>query len=465
MIRTLNLLLGAATLVLLTSCGDQFSPLPPNTPSRGIALVSHGTFWTAYNADATLRAIVDENLAYDGFGAWGRGEGGTVDLSFRVSGTELTHHHSAATAATTVDIAPLVPTSIRKWTGCRNADQSDLTIVTGYDDSSGESRLIFFWNGTAGASLDPASRMDVVTRADGRFTGTAIDRERRRIYVVDVRNFEVLRVDDSNADGVPDALAPAPAVAYPTFSGDTTTGELCIGIEFLERGGMTGLLPLGTAQPSLITESDEQYRGAVFWEDSDADGDVDSVTTWAPAGFDRLDLRDLYAGNQLVRMDAEPGANREIWKLDTLGGTPSEKLFDVPNVGTRPLSASLTRMLASGEHVGVTTDAGQTVLWSATVEPSPYPDVFDLDPIRLPLGQSGTIVVTGERFRTGVSAKLTLAGQLVATGSVSFISSTEVHVQFPAITDVTIQDAPLELVLQNPLSNVTRTAPYYISAP
>lgn len=445
--------------------GGAASPAGPTSTEHSQATAP--TFWSKYDTDPDFAELVDLRLAYDGRSAWGFGGRAGIDDEIRCEGSTVTHSPLGTSGSTSsVDLSPYEVTCVHRWRRPGVADGRDLTIVTGYDSQANSSVLTYFWSKADGSvALDDTSRQDVETTSGARFVGLAIDHDRSRIYLADVARFLLLRVDDTDQDGVPDTVATAPAAEHPTYCGDIDTGDVPIGIAYLSSDAAAGIMPFTRADPVSVRPTQEVYRGRPFWKDVDGDGEIDEVTTWTPQSIERVEANSAYVGTLEVSLDSTVGASREVWVVNAAQTQLIEKLADL-TVAERPESVSLTRALAPGEVVALTTDGGGNVLSASPVIAAPIPELESVSPTECVLnGGVTTIQVVGRRFQPGITVRLLHVSTLVATGVVTSQSATQLTVDLPNISDGTKAHLGLHLEFANPGAPNARTTPFFLHAP
>jgi len=428
-----------ALLIGAAACGGGAGRQSGTDPSPTRATAA--AFWSAYAEDPDLAALVDLNLACDAATA-PRSSSGVVDLS------------------------PFTITAVYDWPLARVSDPPNLTVVVGYDDEARASLLTYRWTRLDGSEAsDGSGRNDVAVLPGARLVGIAVDPDRHRIYLNDVARFLLLRVDDTDEDGLPDTVAPAPAAAHPTYCGDLQRGYVPVAIAFLRTESAEGIMPLPDSDPILVRPTDEAFRGRAFWRDEDGDGSMDGVTTWVPRSFRRIEANSAFVGASTVTIDADVGARREIWALDPEGTRPVEKLADVL-VGRRPESVPLCRALTQGETIALATDDGATILSRTAVLDAPFPKIESVTPDACTLDAGVTTLhVVGRRFRSGITVRLMRAETLVVTGVVIRQDATSLVVDLPNVADASMAHQGTHLEFTNPGAPGTRTVPFFVRGP
>jgi len=76
-------------------------------------------------------------------------------------------------------------------------------LVTTTDYQSDSAAVVLFKDTDGDGFPDQGSRMEIATRADGHLVGGALDRETGAFYVLDLKNDEILRSADTDGDLVP----------------------------------------------------------------------------------------------------------------------------------------------------------------------------------------------------------------------------------------------------------------------
>lgn len=283
------LLLGVGTGAIVLGARGADSTLPSHDPRRLPADV----FWHRIRQSPLrlahlMEAPFEEGQAFRVM-SWNTATWGVSPFRVQRDGTSVRHMRAAMFPPPIfqVDLAPFRVTAgrmIPAWSADDDppSDLPTLTLIVGWDPVGRRSALFGVQGNEPTGLLQPDTRRILATQDGGIFTGVAVDPERRRAWILDLASFEVLCLDDSNGDLIPDRRQPRPAAGFPLVHGDPERMRVPMGIAFLRRGGWQGLMPFREAGGHPRDPRDEDLDGRPFWLDEDDDGVMDREVRWPP---------------------------------------------------------------------------------------------------------------------------------------------------------------------------------------
>jgi hypothetical protein len=242
--------------------------------------------------------------------------------------------------------------------------------------------------------------------------------------LLDLVTRRIRLIVDSDADGVPDQLAPTPWL-------DTTQTHLLDEVLSLADGPDDSVTLLAGIRHGAVPAGGQ----VVCVSDSDSDGRADQTATdtlplWPPANppsiLDRPDSDDasvLVAGPvgtiEVVTVDTQDNVTAIIGTGQIAAGT-DEATVTIP---VQPLGARLAARLATQPIGGVVVVQG------------PAPFIYETTPSPIDSNQATTLAVTGKGFTAGTSFTLTssTSSREPITPTVTYISSVRVDLSIPAV--------------------------------
>ena len=367
-------LLGLLALLAGCGCGGARTGIPHAAdPDR----LPASEFWAAYAQGGELREWTDWSLGPNTWSCGVRRNNLGLPNAPYVTGSVVSLPRLLRGEGARIDFAPYVVTAIRLVCGIRSPRDAKartrLTIVACWDESANRSKIEFIQRsgGPYGDSETlELTRTHVMTRPGARFIAVAYDRDEARLYVSDIANFEVLRVDDTDGDALPDALSPVPAVQIPAFFAPPGEPPTSLGIEFLRHPGLEGLVLFENTGSLAVSARSARLDGRPCWADSDGDGVMDHETRWE-ADVCRIERSSAFAGATEVVVDRPIGTQLRLCTLmnDKRRRVLGEELANVPAT-RRDQPVQLRRPLRLGERIGLI-DEGGYVRRSCCVGPIP----------------------------------------------------------------------------------------------
>ncbi len=327
-----------------------------------------------------------------------------------------------------------------------------VTFISAWNSVSNESKVVCVWGNLNGEDFDPSTVQTIVsTQSNTRYMGVTFDVDLGRLYVSDVHNFEVLRVDDSDSDGVPDTLATSPAISYPDFCGDLVTGEISIvGIHFLRDSSQAGILAMRSASSGVYGPDSRQIEGHSAFFDVDGDGVFETKGNWAGTPVPYLEEKSVYGGSNAVIVDQAIGTTATVSVVT--GSSPNlvigEQLAS-SQITSRMQSIALSRSLVAGEQIGLIVSPTEVGM-NYVVSPSPSPTIESYTPRHVSNTTNTIVTIKGKHFTPAISFQLVRGTDTLPTGTLTWISDSEVTIDFGPFADPNSLGGTVSLRLSNP---------------
>lgn len=250
------------------------------------------------------------------------------------------------------------------------------------------------------------------------------------LYVLDSRNHRVLRIEDTNSDGIPDTRSST------VFLDSTQT-------HFLENVASLGY-DASDLSLKLSTEGDSDWaenESAIYVRDTDADGRADTyafMATVHPIDDEAPEFAiEPMDGDASVKIIGPASSTFEVWRTDENGVPISQLGTGVHAAGAYESTIAVSPLLDEAWHVVVkdVTNARESEPF-AVLEAAP--DFQGAAPASLISTTGGTVTVTGRNLTSGITATYVSSfenPEPVAIVPVTFVSSTELQVVVPALID------------------------------